>query len=301
MAGVTWLRVLAATTLVAMLAPTGLAAAVSITLGRPADGNKVSIVVNDGARPVTALERGAAGQVESMLARLHALTAPPPSYLAQPATSANSPTAFGAGWGTAYMGVGWEERGRYNEAEDGSVGFGFGLGDARAVAVGVGISFFGLRGEGSGDGSIALKASRSLGSGWHVAAGAEDLLHWGDGEGTESLYGAVTKVFRLRDSTRDTFSRLTLSAGAGNERFRREKEVLADSGNLGVFGSVGLRVNEWAGLFAEWTGQDMGVGFSLVPLPNHALVVTPAWTDILSKAGDGDRFTLGVTYAVFFR
>ena len=148
---------------------------------------------------------------------------------------------------------------------------------------------------------MAVKASRALGAGWHLAAGAEDLFHWGDGDGTESFYGAVTKVVRLRQSTRDSFSRLTLSLGVGNERFRREKEVLADTGDLGAFGSVGLRVNEWAGLFAEWTGQDMGIGLSFVPSPHHAFVVTPAWTDILSKAGDGDRFTLGVTYAVFFR
>lgn len=296
----TWRRA-AALMVAGALAPTALAAGVSIQVVPP-EGSQVSINVHGPQRAVAALERGEADRVQELLGRLRGLSAPPPSYLSQPATAANSPTAFGSGWGAAYMGVGWEERGRYNESEDGSVGVGFGLGDARdTVALSVGLSLHGVRGEGAGDGSVALKASRSLGAGWHVAAGAEDLLHWGDGEGTESVYGAVTKVVALRQSTREPFSRLTISAGAGNERFRREKEVLADTGDLGAFASLGLRVNEWAGLFTEWTGQDMGVGLSLVPSPHHALVVTPAWTDILSKAGDGDRFTLGVTYAVFFR
>ncbi|MBO1349159.1 MAG: hypothetical protein EBE86_018005 [Hormoscilla sp. GUM202] len=51
---------------------------------------------------------------------------------------------------------------------------------------------------------------------------------------------------------------------------------------------------------AEWTGQDLTVGISVVPFQNLPLVITPAVTDITGNAGDGSRFILGIGYGFSF-
>ena len=48
-----------------------------------------------------------------------------------PGSSSLSPTGFGARWGQAFTGAGFQERTRFTESSDGAVSVGFGLGDPR--------------------------------------------------------------------------------------------------------------------------------------------------------------------------
>lgn len=251
---------------------------------------------------VAADDGTSAGRIQGLLDRLNEVEKPRVSYLAIPANSSNSPVAMGSSWGTVYFGASYQERTRYTDDDDGSVAVGFGVGDAYdSVGLDLGVSILGLQGDNAGDGSFSAKIHKALPNDFFVAVGVENAGAWGDTDVDESWYGAITKVFRLKDDPVDPFSRLTLTGGVGDGRFRREKEVINDTGDLGAFGSVSLRVLEGLGVFGEWTGQDMAVGASWVPFKDHAFVVTPAWIDILSTAGDGARFTIGASYAVFFR
>ena len=78
----------------------------------------------------------------------------------------------------------------------------------------------------------------------------------------------------------------------GNGRFRSEDDILNDDDTLGVFGSVAFRVARPVSAIVEWTGQDLAMGLSIVPIRNVPWVITPAVRDI-AGAGDGARFVIG--------
>lgn len=219
-----------------------------------------------------------------------------------PGSSSGSPTAFGASWGRGFLGVGFQERTRYTNDADGSISLGIGLGDARkAVGVEVTAGVYSLLGDDAFErGGISFKAHRVLPENFAVAVGVENAIIWGDTDAGSSLYGVVSKIFQLRENPREPFSQLTASVGIGGGRFRSEDDIINDEDSIGVFGSIGLRVAEPVSLIADWTGQDLTIGASIVPFRNVPLVITPAIADITDNAGDGARFILGVGYNFTF-
>lgn len=91
-----------------------------------------------------------------------------------------------------------------------------------------------------------------------------------------------------------------VSAGLGTGRYRTENNVFTDDDTPGVFGSVALRIADPVNAIAEWSGQDLSLGFSLRPFREIPLIITPAITDVTGTAGDGVRFIFGVGYAITF-
>jgi len=230
------------------------------------------------------------------------LQAPTVSAVATPGSSSGSPTAFGASWGRGFVGFGFQERTRYTNDADGSISLGIGLGDAqKAVGVEVTAGVYSLFGDDSFQrGGISFKAHRQLPENFAVAVGVENAIIWGDTDAGSSVYGVVSKIFPLRENPREPFSQLTASVGLGGGRFRSEDDIINGEDSIGVFGSVGLRVAEPVSLIADWTGQDLTIGASIVPFRNVPLVITPAIADITDNAGDGARFILGVGYNFTF-
>jgi hypothetical protein len=106
------------------------------------------------------------------------------------------------------------------------------------------------------------------------------------------VYGSITQIIRTNDDLDDPFSRIALTAGIGNGRFRSEEAVTDDEDTVGVFGSIAVRVARPVSAIVEWTGQDLAVGLSITPIRGFPLVITPALRDI-AGAGDGARFVLG--------
>lgn len=221
---------------------------------------------------------------------------------AAPGSSAASPTAFGASWGQAYTGIGFQARTRYTEEADGSISIGMGFGDTRkTVGAEVTVSVLSLFGDDSFErGSINFKVHRLLPEDFAVAVGVENAIIWGDSDAGSSVYGVVSKIFRIKQSPKEPFSQVTLSLGLGGGRFRSENDIENNRDSVNVFGSVGVRVAEPVSLIADWTGQDLTLGASIVPFPNVPLVITPAITDITGNAGDGTRFILGIGYSYSF-
>jgi hypothetical protein len=223
-------------------------------------------------------------------------------FLASPALSIYIPTGFGADNNTGFIGATFQQRTRYSNVSDGGAVIGVGLGDAQK-AVGVELSYtaasFG-RSRDFGGGGFNAKVHRQLGDGLAVAAGWNGFANLGGRNDFEnSVYGVVSKVFRTRDDINSPFSRVAVTAGVGNGQFRTEDAVAKDSGGIGVFGNVAVRVARPVSLIAEWSGQDLGVGLSLAPFKNIPLVITPAVRDLVG-AGDGPRFVLGTGLAFKF-
>ncbi|MCT7985519.1 hypothetical protein NG796_19785 [Laspinema sp. A4] len=214
-----------------------------------------------------------------------------------PGVSIGTPTAFGANWGRVYTGFGYQARTRYTTETDGTLALGFGLGNSREnVGLEVSLVVSDLIDETLADGGVSFKVHRLLPNNFAVAAGIEYALSWGDIDTTTSPYGVVTKVFRFKENSAEPLSQLTVSLGVGGGRYRSEDDVINDNNTIGVFSSVGLRVAEQISLIADWTGQDLFLGASIVPFKDLPVVITPAFADVTNNAGDGARFILGIGY-----
>lgn len=214
-----------------------------------------------------------------------------------PGVSIGTPTAFGANWGRVYAGFGYQARTRYTTEADGTLALGFGLGNSREnVGLEVSLVVTDLIDEPLADGGVSFKVHRLLPNNFAVAAGIEYALSWGDIDTTTSPYGVVTKVFRFKENSAEPLSQLTVSLGVGGGRYRSEDDVINDNNTIGVFSSVGLRVVEQISLIADWTGQDLFLGASIVPFKDLPLVITPAFADVTNSAGDGARFIMGIGY-----
>ncbi len=223
-------------------------------------------------------------------------------YQGSPSLTIVTPTGFGADNNTGFISATYQSRTRFADVSDGGLGFGVGLGDARK-SVGVELSYaiasFGSNRD-FGSGGFNAKVHRRLAEDLSIAAGWNGFLNIGDDNDFEnSVYGVVTKIFRTRDDINQPFSRVAVTAGVGNGQFRTESAVDDDRGGINVFGSVAVRVARPVSLIAEWTGQDLGVGVSIVPFKNIPLVITPALRDI-TGAGDGTRFVLGTGFSFKF-
>ncbi|MCT7971726.1 hypothetical protein [Laspinema olomoucense] len=224
-----------------------------------------------------------------------------------PGSSSISPTAFGPGLGQFFWGAGFQNRTRFTDSADGTISTGFGLGNPRrTVGLQTTVTVLDLMSNRNDDdgfmkrGSISFKLHRLLPNNFAVAVGVENAIVWGFTDAGTSTYGVVSKTFSLRENTEEPFSRVTVSLGVGNGRFRFEDDFNNDVNTVNVFGSVGVRVHPQVSAIADWSGQDLTLAASIVPFKNIPLVFTPAIADITGSAGDGARFRLGVGYSHFF-
>ncbi|MDZ8055164.1 MAG: hypothetical protein RMX68_026355 [Aulosira sp. ZfuVER01] len=221
------------------------------------------------------------------------------SSVTSPGITIQTPSAYGKSWGSASVGLGLQSRTRFTDTADGVIGFGIGFGDAQK-SVGLDVSLGIVDLDNLQDGTLSFKLHRRLPDDFAVAVGVKNFVTFGETDGGTSAYGVVTKMFRLQDSDRKSFSRLYVSAGIGGGQFRSESDMRNKVDSIGVFGSVALRVAQPVNAIAEWTGQDLTLGLSITPFKNIPLVVTPAVTDITGNAGDGSRFIFGIGYGISF-
>lgn len=221
-------------------------------------------------------------------------------YRAAPSITIINPSAYGAFWGNAGIGFGFQERVRFQDDADGVIGLGFGLGDPqKSVGAQIGVSLVDLSAP-FDDGAINLKLHRRLPENFAIALGVQGLTTWGNTDGGSSVYGVVTKRFPLRQDRTKPFSEIYTTLGAGGGQFRSESDI--DDGNetIGVFGSLAIKVIQPVGLVAEWTGQDLTLGVPIVLFKKLPLVIVPAITDVTGSAGDGTRFVFGFGYTFSF-
>jgi hypothetical protein len=221
-------------------------------------------------------------------------------YRSSPSVTIINPSAYGASWRTAGIGIGLQERTRFTEDADGVIGLGFGLGNpTKNVGVQLGVTLVDVTAP-FRDGALNVKFHRRLPSDFSVALGVQGLATWGDTDGGSSGYGVVTKKFTFKKDRSQPWSELYTSIGIGGGQFRSESDIRNDVNSLGVFGSLALRAIEPVNVITEWSGQDLTIGLSIVPFRELPLVVVPAVTDITGTAGDGARFIFGVGYGFNF-
>jgi hypothetical protein len=224
-----------------------------------------------------------------------------PPYQASPNVSIINPSAYGLNWGKLGIGVGYQERTRFTKEDDGVIGIGFAIGNSQEnLGLQVGIALTDVS-DIFADGSISLKLHRQIIPDLNVALGVQGFATWGETDGGSSLYGVVTKKIRLKDRSSEPLSEINLSLGIGGGQFRSESDIQKGNNVVGVFSSVAVRIIEPVSFIGEWTGQDLTLGFSIVPFRDIPLVLVPAITDVTNTAGDGTRFIFGAGYSFSFK
>ena len=218
-----------------------------------------------------------------------------------PGYSIVNPTGYGTSFGTLFFAVGGIFEGRNQEEGVAGLGVGVGLGDPNQM-VGVDLSYT-INNLAEGYGGANVKVHRNFYQGETVgvaaAVGLEDFFTTGDLDQDPSIYGTTSIIFRTNPDINELFSRLAITLGVGNGRFRRERDILRDQDTIGFFGSGAVRVTRSVSVITEWTGQDVAAGFSVAPFRDVNLYITPALRDIAGD-GDGVRFSLGAGLSLQF-
>jgi len=229
-----------------------------------------------------------------------------------PAFTISNPNGYGADNFNAFISASYQRRTRFTTISDGEMGFGIGLGNA-VKAVGVELAYtlntFGTTQE-FGSGSFSIKVHRRIAEDMSIAIGWNQFADIVIGDDVtpfdfpeNSYYAVVTKIFNTQKYINAPFSRVAITAGIGGGQFldfdRINEAALNDEepSGLGVFGSLGVRVLQPISVIVEWSGQDLGIGLSIVPFKNIPIIITPAIRDI-SGAGDGARFIMGTGISI---
>jgi len=225
-----------------------------------------------------------------------------------PGNSVGTPTAYGAQFGDVFFGAGFQARTRYskdlplNRRVDGDVYAGFGLGNPYTN---LGFEFAATSYTTVRDGfmrgaTFSFKIHRALPWNFAIAFGWEDAIRSGSLSGQldagSSMYGVITSEIPLRDDPESPMSSVTVSTGVGGGRFQNERAFSEGNHGVNAFGSVGIRVFRPLSVIADWTGQDLMLGASLVPFRRLPLFITAAAADVTGSAGDGARFVAGAGF-----
>lgn len=234
-------------------------------------------------------------------------------YLLSPALTIANPNGYGADGRTLFVSASYQRRTRFTKTNDGELGLGIGVGNA-VKSVGIELAYtlntFGTS-QDFGSGAFSIKVHRRISEDFAVAAGwnqfASILINpkVPFDYPKNSYYVVATKVFKTRPYISQPFSRVAVTLGVGSGQFlpfdKIQAAVARDEAptGLGIFGSLSFRVLRPVSAIVEWTGQDLGVGLSIVPFKNIPLVMTPAIRDI-TGAGDGARFIMGAGVGIRF-
>ena len=218
-----------------------------------------------------------------------------------PASSFRTPTAYGADWGDAYIGLAASTAGNTFKS-DGSASLGFGLGDAqRNIGAEISVGIYSIDGF-ADDGAVGFKLHRVFpqANNLGIAVGWSNPIKWGAANDAEdTFYGVVTKRFDLAPNSRSNRLPLTASLGVGTGAYRSLGAIEAGSNDPNVFGSLGLRVIPEVSLISSWDGSGLGLAASTAPF-DFPVVLTLGVADVTDNTPDGTQFQGSLGYSFSF-
>jgi hypothetical protein len=229
------------------------------------------------------------------LEQVRALNAQLTAPVVAPGIAFGSPTAFGAGWGQAFVGIGGQTVSNPGSEVDGSALLGAGFGDpSRYIAFEAAMNVISLTDSFGDAGNWSFKAHRTFGNRSAIAIGVTDVGGWGDAEDTDSsTYAAYTQVFELDPANPKRPLTLALNVGVGNERFADPDQ------DAGAFGSAALSWHRQSSVIVDYDGRDFGIAVSAVPMYRIPLVVTVGFINLAERHADIE-FAGGVGYLYSF-
>jgi len=223
------------------------------------------------------------------------------------AASFTAPIAFGAGWGSAGIGIyGQTIEGTAADADDdadGALGFAFGLGDPdRYIALETQVAISSITGANDSDfgesGDFGFKLHTNLPGDAALAVGVVGVGPFGkndddDGSGRRnvesSVYAVGTKVFALGNNP------LVLSLGLGDTVFNDPDEEGAN-----VLGSAAFYFTRQFSVIAEYTGRFANLAVSAAPFSSVPLTVSLGVVNVAEEHNGDAEFAGSVSYGFSF-
>lgn len=217
-----------------------------------------------------------------------------------------TPTAWGAAFGSAYLGTGAARRTPYLPTADGILGLGYGMGDP-VLNVGLQISTTISDLSEFNNVSFSFKLHRYLTKGTTIALGGETLFSndaLSDDAG-DTYYFVVSHVVQTLGSSRPGIGRVHLSAGAGTGRFARksDRDVAEGKGRNGtvVFGNIAVEIARDMNVILEWAGTNLHSGLTkTIRTKSVPLLLSVGVADLTGYSGDGIRLVAAAAVAVSF-
>lgn len=219
-----------------------------------------------------------------------------------PASSFLTPTAYGASWRQAYVGLALATEGDRSKS-DGSAALGIGFGDPiENVGLEVSVDIISLDGFAE-DGIAGFKLHKIFpqADNLAVALGWSNPIKWGSAKERDNLfYGVVTKKFDLQPNKSNPLP-LTASLGiSSGDAFRGSSTPEPDSDeSIDVFGSLGLRIIPEVSLITSWTGDALGIAASAAPF-DEPFIFTLGASDVTGSTAEGIRFNGSIGYSFSF-
>ncbi|HEY9880072.1 MAG TPA: hypothetical protein V6D29_16575 [Leptolyngbyaceae cyanobacterium] len=233
-------------------------------------------------------------QIEPLAANATPTVAYPPS------PNAGIPSAFGASWGDAFVGLTASGADRVRRQVDGSISLGLGLGDPNtAVGVELAYNLLSIR-RFAQNGSFDVKVHRSVFADetTQVAAavGLNNFANYGSNvAGTQSsLYGVVSAAYLLQPEDDVNRMPITGTLGLGGGYFRQ------GNSDVGVIAGVGVQVAPQVSVNTAWSGVGLNVGASVVPVSTIPLTINLLYGDITNNTQAGSVLALSINYGFNF-
>ncbi|HVZ49146.1 MAG TPA: hypothetical protein VG916_10205 [Gemmatimonadaceae bacterium] len=243
------------------------------------------------------------------------VTGRPDLFRGSPGTNLGVPSAFGASMGDFFIGGEYVERVRTTKATNGawnldngidvgSASLGFGLGDANDVlGLTTVITAQSVARPGIGShATFSFAASHNIDATLAVAVGVQNALSSdaAGNKGMESWYGVATKVLNAPIKSMTWLQSLTLTAGAGDGRFRLIDDQDSGSKTVAAFGSAEARFEQYCAVSVEWSGQDLNLWAPITPLKGVPITITPGIVDLTNTANKGPRFAINGGMGIHF-
>ena len=215
-----------------------------------------------------------------------------------------TPTAWGAAFGSAYLGAGAARRTPYLPSADGIVGMGYGMGDpVLSVGLQIGTTIYDL--SEFNNVSFSFKLHRYLARGTTIALGGESLFAndaLRDDAG-DTFYLVMSHVVQTLGSSRPGIGRVHVSAGVGTGRFAKksDRDLSEGRGRNGTmaFGNVAVEVARGMNLILEWSGTNLLTGMSKAFQTQRVpILLSVGFADLTTYSGDGVRFVAAAAVAL---
>jgi hypothetical protein len=225
---------------------------------------------------------------------LNAQSSVAPNSKRMAAITASVPPIIGTGYcGVLGIGSNFQNTTRLNNTKwgpDFSALVALGLGNPeKSVGADLRFNIYGLSdkiGQPSnlGETTIDCHFSRKINTNIWIGIGGYDLGGWQRSEPNKlkSFYGAVSYILPLKNDSLSFLSKVYITAGLGNGKFRADDSyTLKHSNPIGVFGSVAVQIVPEGNFIAEWSGYGLYSGFSLYPFKRIPFQITLGYDDML--------------------
>ncbi len=227
------------------------------------------------------------------------------------AKSMMTPSAWGAAFGSAFVGAGAVGRTPYLSSADGIIAMGYGMGDpVLRVGLQIGTTVSDL--SEFDNISFSFKVHRYLARGTSIAVGGESLFSPDNpadfdaaDDAGDTFYFVVSHVVQSLGSSRPGVGRVHVSAGIGSGRFARksDRDFAEGKGRDGTatFGNVAVEVVGGINILLEWSGTNLHTGVSrTIQTWNVPISLSFGLADLTGYSGDGVRVLAGAAMSVSF-